>query len=256
MSEMPQRRLYSKLLKPYECNHVFRIFPAMLFRYLPRYLAVSRDALKLEFTAMATWRSVSFPVREAKKLADLTGVESDLISAENICDRFVVESLKEPLDWHLLEIICAAAIIKYGRTFPSGVRSGVATKLVNKLSMEHQGSHQFFKDLRDKWIAHSVNSFEENEVTAWLMPPERGPLGVTGISVRQHRVSSLSVEDIRTLKSLCQAVREVVKEAIAIENQLVLNIAQALPPERFYSQVDPPVKLVGKGNPAKSRSQQ
>jgi hypothetical protein len=203
---------------------------------------------------MAHWRSVSFPIPEAQALADLTGVESDLLSAEGICDRFVAESEKETRDWQLLEIICAAAIVKYGRTFPSRVRSGVATELVSKLTAEDQESHRFFKVLRDKWISHSVNSFEENEVSASLMPPERGPLGVTGISVRQHRVSSLSVESILALKALCQAVREVVKEAIATENELVLRIAQGLPPERFYSQVDPLAKLPGTGNPGKSRS--
>lgn len=208
----------------------------------------------VEVTAMAHWRSVSFHIPEAQALADLTGVETDLLSAENICDRFIAESEKEPCDWHLQEIICAAAIVRYGRTFPSGVRSGVATELVSKLSAEDQESHRFFKDLRDKWIAHSVNSFEENEVSAWLMPPERGPLGVTGISVRQHRVTSLNVESMRALKALCIAVRTVVKKAIEAENQVVLSIAQGLPPERFYSQVDPPGKQPGTGDPGKARS--
>jgi hypothetical protein len=151
---------------------------------------------------MAHWRSVSFHIPEAQALADLTGVESDLISAESICDRFIAESEKESRDWQLQEILCAAAIVKYGRAFPSRARQGVATEFVSKLSAEHQELHRFFKDLRDKWIAHSVNSFEENEVSAWLMPPERGPLSVTGISVRQHRVASLGVESIRALRKV------------------------------------------------------
>ena len=94
---------------------------------------------------MAEWRSVSFHIPESQRLADLTGVESDLLSAERICDRFISESEKESRDWHLLEIFCAAAIIRYGRTFPSGVRSGVASSLVEQLHPMHQNSHQFFK---------------------------------------------------------------------------------------------------------------
>ena len=116
----------------------------------------------------------------------------------------------------------------------------------------HQNSHQFFKDLRDKWIAHSVNAFEENEVSAWLMPPECGSLGVTSISVRQHRVTCLSLEAIQALKGLCIAVRQLIEEAIASEKEVVLSLAQALPPESFYSQVDPPAKQPG-GDPGKSR---
>jgi hypothetical protein len=203
---------------------------------------------------MAEWRSVLFEIPEAQRLADLTGVENDLRSAEEICDRFVAESERKPTDYGLLEVLCAAAIVRYGRTFPSGVRSGVTAELIERLDPDQQECHRYFKDLRDKWIAHSVNAFEENEVTAWLMPPERGPLGVTSISVRQHRVSSLSSEAIQALKSLCTEVRRLVKEAISVENLVVLKLAQSFPPSDFYTQIDPPADLPG-GNPSKARSQ-
>lgn len=51
-----------------------------------------------------------------------------------------------------------------------------------------------FKDLRDKWIAHSVNAFEENDVLLWLMPLERGQMEIMDATVRERRVIRLSEE--------------------------------------------------------------
>ena len=156
---------------------------------------------------MADWRSVRFHVPEAQLLADLAGVETDLLAVERTCERFIVERAKEQPDLELLEIACAAALVRYGRTFTSGGRAGVPAEILSALDHEQQQWHQYFKDLRDKWVAHSVNSFEDNEVAASLMPPERGPLGVTGISVRQHRVTSLAPDAIAALRLLCCAIR-------------------------------------------------
>ncbi len=201
---------------------------------------------------MAHWRSISFPIPEAQFLADLAGIETDLLAVERISERFIAERAKEQPDWELLEIACAAALVRYGRAFASGIRAGVPAAIIDDLEPEHQQWHQYLKDARDKWIAHSVNSFEDNEVTAWLMPPERGPLGVTSISVRQHRVTSLAPEAIAALKTISSEIRRRLASVVATENARILAIAQALPPEPFYSQVDP-TRLPGKQPPGKAR---
>ena len=201
---------------------------------------------------MATYRSVRYHVTEAQKLADLTGVETDLLSVVRFCERFLAEQEKELPDRELLEIICSAALVKYGRAFASGVRAALPNAVVEALGEEYQVSHQHFKDLRDKWIAHSVNSFEENEVSAWLMPPERGPLGITGISVRQQRITHLSRSAIAALCELASEIRSRLVVHIAQENARVLAIAQAQPPAPFYSQLDV-ARLPGMEPPGKAR---
>ena len=203
---------------------------------------------------MATWRSVRYHVSEAQRLADLTGVETDLISVERFCERFLAEHQADKPDRELLEIICAAALVKYGRAFTSGVRAAVPTTVIEELDEEYRAKHLHFKDSRDKWIAHSVNSFEENEVSAWLMPPERGPLGVTGISVRQQRVTSLSASSMTALSELAAEVRRRLAVHIAEENAKVLALARNLPPEPFYSQLDV-ARLPGAEPPGKARRQ-
>lgn len=201
---------------------------------------------------MAHWRSVVFHPPEAQKLADLAGIETDLLAVEDYCLRFLTEHEKEGADGSLLEIICAAALVRYGRVFASGVRSGIPLELVEGLNPAAQEWHRYLKGARDKWIAHSVNTFEENQVCAWLTPPERGPIGVYGISVRQHRVATLSRDAITALAELASVLRKSIKQVQEEETRNVLALAQALPPEPFYEQVDEPL-LPGSRHPEKVR---
>lgn len=201
---------------------------------------------------MANWRSVTFEPPEARKLADLTGVETDLLAVEEYCSRLLDEQEKEQPDWKLLEIICAAALVRYGRAFASGVRCGVPTELVETMEPTAFEWHRYLKAARDKWIAHSVNTFEENQVCAWLTPPERGPIGVYAITVRQHRVATLGRDAITALQDLARILREGLEQHQEVEKKKLLAMAQALPPEPFYEQVDK-TSLPGKGHPEKPR---
>jgi hypothetical protein len=200
------------------------------FQFRPLSSNVSRHTL-----TMSSWRSVPFQIPEAQLLADLTGVETDLIAVERYCEKFATEQAKDSPDREYLEMACACALIRYGRAFTSGVRTGVPADVFEQFPPEAREWHQYFKDARDKWIAHSVNTFEDNEVCAWLMPPERGPLGVTSITVRQVRVTTLAPEAMDALRILSSGLRDVIKELQQVETAKLLAIAQALPPEPFYS---------------------
>src|SRR5215470_14064927 len=139
---------------------------------------------------MANWKYVDFSVKEAQRLADLTGIQRDLEATEKFCDRFLAEaeiffnrgSESTADKSELLDAFCTAAIVRYGRSFTSGVRVGVPPEVIQSLPQEQQESHRFFLNLRDKWVAHSVNAFEEDQVVLYLTPEERGPRRVAGVS--------------------------------------------------------------------------
>ena len=194
---------------------------------------------------MAVWRFVDFSVKEAQRLADLASIEVDLKTVEEICDRSLAETQKS-LDLGatvLLDALCTAAIVRYGRCFTSGVRERLPDNLIGQLPQTDQDAHHFFKDLRDKWVAHSVNAFEDTHVVAYLTPEELGPKSVSSISALPDRVLCLSVNDMLRLKKLAAAVRETVAKLMEDENQNVLIYARSLPPQQFYTQVDPPRKV-------------
>lgn len=201
---------------------------------------------------MAVWRSVVFQPPEAQRLADLAGVGHDLSQVMQYCLRFLELEKSDNPDWELLEIVCAAALIRYGRAFASGVRTGVPHEFIETLDSSELEWHNYLKAARDKWIAHSVNTFEENQVCAWLTPAERGPIGVYSVSVRQQRVATLSREAIAALGHLAEILFEGVKQAKEAEARKVLAIAQSLPPEPFYQQNDE-LKVPGKVHPSRAR---
>ena len=207
---------------------------------------------------MANWRYVDFSVKEAQWLADLASIQSDLETVESICDLFIKERQSpdpfgESKQFVLFEALCTSAIVRYGRSFVSGVREKVPDALVEKLSQEHQSSHVFFMDLRHKWVAHSVNTFEFTQVVAYLTPPERGPKSVSSISALPNRIASLSIQDMLRLKELAVAVHEIVNKQIEEETRKILSYARSLPPDQFYAKGNPPAKIAGDKDAGKRR---
>lgn len=210
---------------------------------------------------MAVWRYVDFSVKEAQLLADLTGIETDLKGTENICDLFLEEVQGLPSESQenmpgkmlSLEALCTAAIVRYGRSFVSGVRTELPLDVIQRLPQEFQESHRLFMDLRHKWVAHSVNAFEDNKVIIYLIPEERGQKGAGSVSVTGSRVATLSAQDMLRLKNLAMAVREEVTKLIEAENHKVLEYARSLPPAQFYTQVDPPLKVATDDDAGKAR---
>lgn len=196
---------------------------------------------------------VDFSIAEAQRYADLTGVEHDLVETEKICARLLSEYAKPEPEEIIVESLCAAAIIRYGRTFPSGVRAGVTSEVIDALDSDLKSLHRYFKDLRDKWIAHSVNCFEENRVLAYLAPEKAGVNSVAWIVVQQNRVAGLGSQNINKLKMLCETIRKHLSLIITQEKDELLKLARSLPASYFVGKEGPDIFVPGQGNPSKSR---
>ena len=202
---------------------------------------------------MAVWRFVNLNIPEAQLLADLTGIENDLDAAAAICDLLLKELAEGQPSVRLIEALTASALVRFARSFKSGVRSGIPESVFEGLSPEQLADHQLFIDLRDKYIAHSVNAFEENQVVAYLVPEERGPRSVSSISVQQNRIASLGTSDANRLKALSLELRQRVARILEAENQKVLIAARALPVDVLYNQVDPSPKVATDADAGKPR---
>ena len=192
-------------------------------------------------------RCVDFSVPEAQLLADLKGVEVDLVATEQICDRFLVEMEKYKLtkktladfvlsDALYFDALFSAAVVRYGRTLSSSVRRGIPGSSVEALDPELRTEHQYFKDLRDKSIAHSVSPLEDNQVVLFIACEETGTKGITGVEVFPARVFHSGSRDILRLKRLANAIREKVAQEISAESDRVLQFARSMPLEPLYEQ--------------------
>ncbi len=180
--------------------------------------------------------------KEAECLADLAGISRDLETTIAFCD--ILTELLETRQGNqvLLEAVFAAALVRYIRPFSKGVRAKIPDCILSSLPPDLSKFHELVKNLRDKYIAHSVNAFEENQVVAYLRAEEGGPPRVDSISVQETRLNCLAQGDIKKLKELCNAVKHHVSALRAKEESRLLELARHIPVENLYSQVDPPAQ--------------
>ena len=181
---------------------------------------------------------VDFSIRETQWLADLHGIESDLGDTDKLCAKSLALMAPAPdqeaqlanwveQNWVAGEL-SFAAVVKYGRTFGSGVRASIPIEWLKSLPEPYQKCHRYFKDLRDKFVAHSVNAFEDNQVFACLSP-QFAPTEVASITVDTGRYTTLSTTDLTNLRKLAGALKARVQLEISHETARVLKLARAIP---------------------------
>lgn len=202
---------------------------------------------------MVIWRYVNLNIPEARLLADLASQANDLQATADICDLALAEFAKKPLALGLLEALTSGAVVKYARCFASGVRATFPNSVLEKLPENQNRDHDYFIALRDKYIAHSVNAFEETKIVAYLVPEESGPRGVASISEQHVKVVSLGIEDFTRLKALSLELHHQISILIEKEKPKVLDAARKLPVNGLYSQVDPPKKVAAESDVTKPR---
>jgi hypothetical protein len=178
-------------------------------------------------------RVVEVTLPEAETLADLYGIRFDLEAASYLCVKAVDLGQPTPHDYQVVEGLIAAAVIRYGRCFSSGVRLGLHRKDLADLSNRALEAHDYFKALRDKFVAHSVNPFEETYVTASASERDGVRFPIQSVGPGQHRLV-LSMDTAKALSHLISAVEGVVRQKIVSEERRLLGVIQALPLDTIH----------------------
>ena len=147
-----------------------------------------------------------------------------------------------------------AAVVRYGRTFGSGSRSGVSPKAIASLGKHYSASHAYFKALRDKYIAHSVSELEDNQVFVILSPQFGEPQVPGHITVDRGRLIGLGLPDITRLAALAEAVCGAVNAEIESESAKLLAIAISMSIEEIKARGSEAVPIPSKRAAFKVRS--
>jgi hypothetical protein len=192
---------------------------------------------------VANWRYVDLNIPEARLLADLSSQANDLQTTADMCDLALTEFSKGSSVVGLLEALTSAAVVRYSRCFATGVRANIPNAILNGLPGDQNADHNFFIDLRNNYIAHSINAFEETEIVAYLVPEERGPRGVSSIGTQHARLVSLGAQDFNRLKALSLELHRRLSIIIEEETQKVLDVARKMPVDGLYNKIDPPMKV-------------
>ena len=173
---------------------------------------------------MATFSPYRFPVPEASKLASLESIKRDLEGVLAYCE-CLEEMRVEPFDSLLWEAVSAAAVVRYARCFSTGAREPLDHNLLNSAPQDIKEAHEYMMNVRNKHVAHSVNAFEENEVTVTLRE-DGDSLEIMGVGAHHGRITGLAFHQPEQLRAVSTWVAAQVSQAIAIDRDAILAIAR------------------------------
>lgn len=178
---------------------------------------------------METEKVIDFCVSRTQRLADLVGIRADLHFVGVLVDSFLkYPGLPINIQSLYRNAFCFSAIVTYGRTFGTGVRENLPRSFIDRLNPEWIEAHEYFKDLRDKWIAHSTNNFEQSRVTLQVKFLDSGQAMPTLVSDGHSMTVSLSSTDMLRLKELSSLVLVELKREIEQEKLQVLEYAKTI----------------------------
>ncbi len=149
-----------------------------------------------------------FESDEAKKLAELVSIRQDLTFVME-ATKHLSKLMRENSEDHIqIRCLWSAALVAYIRCFTSGTRFGL-NKDIFSTTDGGETTHQYFKDIRDKHIAHSVNPFEEVQVGLVLSEhSEEDFSGVVKLSA--FRLTD-DIHNILELACLAEYARQVIE---------------------------------------------
>lgn len=96
--------------------------------------------------------------------------------------------------------------------FRGGVRLKLHEEAMSVLTDQQLSNHIYCIQIRDKYIAHSVNAFEESEpVARYWVESVRGE-GITSIEYNHRRIVGLSEQDLKNIIDLASTWLQYVQQ--------------------------------------------
>jgi hypothetical protein len=112
---------------------------------------------------------------QMRELADLYSLDCELGIARDLCEKAVEICTDKHHDALVVDGLTTAALIRYIRCFhATGKRIALKLDDLSGLSEKEKAWHGYFKSMRDKHVAHSVNGYEQAYVKALVVYDDRG----------------------------------------------------------------------------------
>ena len=197
---------------------------------------------------MTSTETKQLPIAElksakAKELADRAAIFNDLTFCVACCDRAIDNLRSDSQDTVLIRALWTAALDAYARCFTTGVRFGLTSGLFDHFEGEPRETHEYYLELRNKHIAHSVNPFEQIVIGAVLSAPDAATKTVEGIATLIGTNISESAESIEQLRTLATTALKYIASTGKELSADVLEEAKTLPIEDLYKRATPRVTV-------------
>lgn len=174
----------------------------------------------------------------AQLLADYVSVIQDLKFVQECCRR-ILNTFRQPegeRDLTLLKALWSAALVAYSRCFGTGKRFGLQNEDVKKLPLQGEviEFHKWLRNMREKYVAHSVNPFEMVKVGAMLPLPGQPQREVQGIATLGMYYLLPDETGVWQLGGIAAGLAKLVAEKAEAQQQIVLEEVRRLDIEDLY----------------------
>jgi hypothetical protein len=178
---------------------------------------------------MATYRCVPLDSPAANRLAEMQGIVVDLERVAHCVQRFL--DTKDPLDIVASGCVATAAVVLYARCFTTGTRPKIPESVIESLPDRLRAQHFLIRNLRDKYLAHSVNAFELNRTTVCVpdSPTPGWEPDATALGLHHHWLACPPKKLMVDLSKLASEVRRGVMAWVESEKPLVLEEVRRIP---------------------------
>jgi len=151
---------------------------------------------------MASYVFTDVNLREAQLYADYVSIEHDLSRTRDFVAMVLQEQRNAQPNWSLLGALMVAVIVQYARPFSGDQRARTGEKRELILSPEQLEAHQYYLAIRSKFIAHSVNAFEDNQPVAYYVAeePEQGVTSISTESTSDRRFQKSATPSLKPFR--------------------------------------------------------
>lgn len=167
-------------------------------------------------------------IKEASLLVDATGVRRDIHTALEQANLLRSHLCDLPAQGHsYIQAFTTSVLVTYSRAFSNGIRNKkIKEVLTDTLSESQRNSHDKFLLWRDKYIAHSVNSFETNYLYAEFSGEPYSADKIISIGVSETRIIGFEILEVEEIINLCDKFIKIIDDFIMGENSKILDIAR------------------------------
>ena len=109
------------------------------------------------------------------------------------------------------------------------IRKSLDVDLLANAEPELRDTHHFILNLRNKHVAHSVNSFEENSVTVHIEETFQSSKEIRAATPSHSRTAGMAFDMPAKVRHLARWWLAKVGQEISVEIASVVRIAQAMP---------------------------
>lgn len=172
---------------------------------------------------------------EMAEVADRYSIEIELGIARDYCAEAAKLRMENRRDALVIDALVMAAVVRYIRCFHhTGKRISLGEADVSGLSDSHREWHDYFKAIRDKHVAHSVNVYEQPYVSAYVTYLDGVMQPFTTLYPGNERVV-FNVGNAVALRELIDAVLVIARENRYHAEKEALTFLNSLPEKEIAS---------------------